>query len=78
MKLAWRSMDQRRRDRHDAKADRNDLLRKWHFHFCWWPVRTGSYQLVWLETVARRNTYEGGTSVYTNWEYGPVTKLLEE
>lgn len=46
----------------------------WHPHFCWKPVRLGSHDCRWLETVWRRRDY-----YFSQWyqEFRPTTSGWE-
>ena len=46
---------------------------QWHKSFVWWPIRIGSRDCRWLETVERRGTlHEGCVDDYWTWEYRSV------
>lgn len=60
-----------RREAHE----RANKLMQWHDYFAWWPIRMGSRDCRWLETVERRAVYWNFSLVTTeypefwHWEY---------
>lgn len=54
--------------------ERTALRECWHRWFAWYPVRVGTRDCRWLETIERRGKYwafYGGAG--WDWEYRPVT-----
>lgn len=53
-----------------TRRERIDRLSEWHLWFAWRPVRIGSHDCRWLETVQRRGAYwEGWGEAFWDWEY---------
>ena len=43
---------------------------QWHKWFAWHPVRIGSHDCRWLETIYRRGTFNSGWEEnWWEWEY---------
>lgn len=50
-----------------------DLLKQWHKHFCWLPVRIAHRDCRWLEFVERKGTYKGMSfRTFWEWEYRSI------
>lgn len=59
----------------ESAAAHDDRLATWHRWCAWYPVRLGSHDVRWLETIERRLEWQrtlGGT-MYLIREYRPLT-----
>ena len=53
--------------------EKKDRLSGWHDYFAWLPVRVGSHDCRWLETIRRKGVYYSGVGVggFWIWSYKP-------
>ena len=42
---------------------------KWHKWFAWYPIRIGSKDCRWLETIERKGSYELLSDIECGWVY---------
>lgn len=54
----------------ETQKEKFSRLEQWHYWFAWYPVRLGSRDCRWLETIERKGKYYGGYSdIGWVWEY---------
>ncbi|MCK5614783.1 hypothetical protein KAR91_73660 [Candidatus Pacearchaeota archaeon] len=56
-------------------AEKKAQLEDWHSWFAWRPVRVGSHDCRWLETIQRKGAHlRGLRSSWWSWEYREAGK----
>ena len=49
--------EERADERRRQQAEERIKLEQWHDYFTWWPIRIGSGDCRWLETIERKGEY---------------------